>query len=143
MGFELPGSVRSVVRKGYQLELLGGLEVGTPFIRMLLMSRLLDLRELGFASAIAASYNVLELVTDIAIHRFVAAIPRAQFEEALGSAHALFFVRGVILSAIALVASPFIASAFTLQTDWTSFAWLALVTFLRPLRKSRAEGRRA
>jgi O-antigen/teichoic acid export membrane protein len=128
------GSVRSLLKKGYELGLVSTLEVGTPFVRMLLLTHLLDLRELGFASALTASISAIELVTDIAINRFVAAMPRAEFAEALASAHALFFLRGVILSAIALAISPLIADAFSLRSEWASFAWLALVIFIRPLQ---------
>ena len=55
---------RRVFKRGYVLGLLGAVEYGVPFIRMLIMTRLLDLRQLGIASAIAATYGAVELVTE-------------------------------------------------------------------------------
>jgi hypothetical protein len=43
----------------------------TPFVRMLILSRLLGLDELGFSSALAAIDAAFEQVAEIVISRFV------------------------------------------------------------------------
>ena len=123
--------MRRFLKNGYALVLLSGVEYGVPFIRMILMTRLLDLRELGIGSALAATYGAVEMVTDIAIYRYVYSAPREEFEEALASAHAVAIVRGAILATLLLCAAPFVAGALSLESDWSSFAWLAFVTLIR------------
>ena len=123
--------VRRVLKKGYVLVLLSAVEYGAPFIRMVIMTRFLDLRELGIGSVLAATYGTIEMVTDIAIYRYVYSAPREEFEEALATAHAVAIVRGAIVATLMLCAAPFIAAAMSLQSDWASFAWLAPVTLFR------------
>ena len=52
-----------VLARGYPLVLLSFLDAGVPFVRMLAMSRLLPLRELGFASGLTATDGMYEQVT--------------------------------------------------------------------------------
>jgi hypothetical protein len=54
-----------------------------PLARTLILARILSSFEFGFASALAASYATFELITDIAIHRFVLASPRSEYQETL------------------------------------------------------------
>lgn len=115
----------------YPLVLLSAVEMGMPFVRMVALTRLLDLKEVGFASVLIATITFLDLATDIAIHRFVYSVPKEQFETALASAHALFVLRGLALAALTLCAAPLIAWALSLGADWGSFAALAPVIVLR------------
>lgn len=117
--------------RGSPLLFISGLEVGFPFIRMLALSHFLDLRELGFASLLAATYATFEQVTDIAVYRFVISAPREVFAEALASAHALAVLRGLVVATLALVAAPFLARGFSVGSDWPSFAALGLLIMLR------------
>ena len=64
-------SIRAAISRSTPLLYVGILDFGTPFIRMLILTRLLTLNELGLASALAATYATFEQVTDIAIYRFV------------------------------------------------------------------------
>jgi O-antigen/teichoic acid export membrane protein len=100
---------------------------------MLVLSRVLDLREVGFASALAAVYASFELVTDINMPRFVLTAPREDYQEALASAHALSALRGAVVASIAFLASPLIASFFSLGSQWLSFASVALIIIVRSL----------
>jgi O-antigen/teichoic acid export membrane protein len=110
---------------------IAALEIGLPFVRMMIMSRALDLRELGFASALAASCGMFEQVTDIAMYRYVYSLQRNEYVEALASAHALSVVRGFIVAFLAFATSPLIAAAFSLQTEWSDFAFLSLIILIR------------
>jgi PST family polysaccharide transporter len=98
---------------------------------MLVLSRFLDLRELGFASALAAVYASFELITDINMPRFVLAAPREDYQEALGAAHALSVLRGAMVGAVAVAAAPLIANLFSLGSQWLSFAAVAAIVVVR------------
>lgn len=115
------------------LLLVTGMDIGVPFLRMLALSHFLDLRELGFASLLAATCATYEQVTDISIYRFVLAAPRAVFAEALGAAHALSLARGILVGSFALAVSWPVAAAFSLAADWQSFATLGIIVFARSL----------
>ena len=119
--------------KGYTLVLVSLTEFGTPFIRMMVLSHGLTLRELGFASALAATYSAFELMTDFAIYRFVFSAPRERYEEALASAHALSLLRGTVVGAIAVATAPLIAAGLSLRADWRDFALLGPVIFIHSL----------
>ena len=122
-----------VFAKGYALFLLSLSEGGVPFVRMLAMSRFLPLRELGFASALAATYATFEQVTDFAIYRFVFSTPREDYDDALASAHGLSFLRGLTVGLLAVAASPLIAGALSLRSDWRDFALTGGIIVIRSL----------
>jgi O-antigen/teichoic acid export membrane protein len=108
-------------------------ETGVPFVRMMMLSHFLDLRELGFASLLTAVYTSFELITDINISRFVISAPRENYEEALAAAHALSALRGFAVALAVVALSPFIAAAFSLGSQWPSFAALGLIVAARGL----------
>jgi O-antigen/teichoic acid export membrane protein len=95
------------------------------------LARILSSFEFGFASALSASYSTFELVTDIAIHRFVLASARTEYEQALAAAHGLSIVRGAAAGLLACAAAPGFAYMMSVPADWTSFAWLGLAVFIR------------
>jgi O-antigen/teichoic acid export membrane protein len=115
----------------YPLMMISAIESGTPFLRMVVLTHFLPLKEVGFVSVLTAFVAFLELSTDLAIYRFVYSIPKERFEEALASAHALAIVRGFVVCLLALCAAPFVASALSLGEYWTSFALLAPTILLR------------
>ena len=119
--------------KGYPLVLVNAADYGTPFLRMLLLSHGLSLRELGFASILAATYSAFEVMTDFAIYRFVFSQPREHYEEALASAHALSILRGEGGRSLAVAASPLIAAGLSLSSDWPSFALLGPIIMIRSM----------
>ncbi len=121
---------------GYPLILLSVVEIGPPFVRMIILTRLLDLPQLGFASALTSIYSMFEMVTDIAIFRYVYSVPRAEFDEALAGAQAVSIIRGAVVSGLLLCASPFVARLLSLQSEWTAFALLAPVVFIRSFESS-------
>ena len=118
------------VKRGRPLALLSLVEYGTPFLRMIALSRLLPLRELGFTSALSATFATFNLLSDFGAHRFVLSAPREDFEEALASIHALTFLRGMVIGACGVALAPLIAATFSLSADWASFALMAVVYFI-------------
>src|SRR5574337_30710 len=123
----------SLIARGYALVIVSVIENGVPFFRMLLLSRGLTLKELGFSSVLAATYGAFEQVTDFAVYRFVFSTPRERYEEAMASAHALSVLRGAVVGGIAAAAAPLIARALSLPDYWPDFAALGLIVFIRSL----------
>ncbi|MGO9428260.1 oligosaccharide flippase family protein [Rhodoblastus sp.] len=119
------------LRRGQALFLISALEYVLPFFRMLLLSRFLDLRELGFCSALLASYGLLEQVTDMALYRFVMSTKREEYGEALACAHSLSVLRGIVVGALAVLAAPVFARSFSLTDYWTDFALLGALSFIK------------
>ncbi len=119
------------LKRTYPLIILSAIEFGLPFVRMVTLTHILPLREVGFISVLTAFVAFLEVSTDLGIYRFVYAAPKAQFEEALASAHALSAVRGVALCLFAFCAAPIVAASVSLGDYWTSFAALAPAFLLR------------
>ena len=117
--------------RGSSLFLISVLEVGTPFLRMVILARFLDLRELGFASALAATYATLEMTSDIAIHRFVFGAAPDEFNETIASAQALLVLRGLSVGLLAVVLAPFIAGLLSLGAHWKIFAALGGIVLMR------------
>ena len=123
----------ALLAKGYLLVLVNVVDYGTPFIRMIMLSHRLSLRELGIASALVATYSTFELMTDFNLYRFVFSTPRQRYEEALASAHALSIARGATVGSVAVAASPLVAALLRLQADWIDFALLGAVIFIRSM----------
>jgi O-antigen/teichoic acid export membrane protein len=115
------------------LLVLSLMEMGFPLARMFALTHFLPLQEVGLATVLIAFVTVLELSTDISIHRFIFSAPRERFDEAMAVSHALAVGRGAILSALAFCAVPLIVTALSLSDYWGSFAILAPTMFLRSL----------
>lgn len=113
------------------LAILSGTEMLVAFARMLVLTHVLGPYELGFASAISATYAAIEQITDTAIFRFVMSSARGRYREALDTAHTISFARGVVMAAALLALSGPFATAMATPADWTSFAWLAPIALLR------------
>lgn len=119
------------MRRGQSLLLISALEYVTPFLRIVLLSRFLDLRELGFGSALLASYGLLEQITDMALYRFVMTTKREEYAEALACAHALSILRGVSVCLVAVLTAPWIAEAFSLRAYWGDFALMGGLVLIK------------
>jgi O-antigen/teichoic acid export membrane protein len=113
--------------------IVGGIEIGMPFVRIFALTRLLSLREIGFVSLLTAFLTFLELSTDISVFRFVYSAPKERFEEALASAHALAIARGLVVCVVALGAAPFVAASMSLVDYWMSFAAMAPIILIHSL----------
>ncbi|MGU3539290.1 lipopolysaccharide biosynthesis protein [Methylobacterium sp. A54F] len=107
------------------------LEMSVSFVRMFVLTRLLGGYEFGFASALSASYAVLEQMTDLAVYRFVLSTKQDLYEEALAIAHAVSILRGLVVAAAFGLLSEPIACALTSCANWPSFAALALLPLIR------------
>ena len=123
--------LRFLLIKGVSLISLNLAQVLMPFVRTVILTRILSSFEFGFASALAASYSTFELITDISIHRFVFASPRGDYQDALAGAHGLSIVRGAAAATLAVAAAPALAYILSLSANWMSFAWLGLAIFIR------------
>lgn len=121
----------SYVARGLSLLSFTAAQLLYALVRTLILARILSSFEFGFASALAASYATFELVTDIAIHRFVLATPRSEYQAALAGAHGLSILRGAAAGLLASAAAPMFAHLMSLSANWTSFAWLGLAIFIR------------
>ena len=107
------------------------LENGAPFIRMLLLSHALSLTELGFVSALAATLNAFEQMTDFALYRYVFSAAREEFQNALAAAHGLAILRGLAVAGALALASPLLAWIFGLEDHVLDFLLLAPLVVLR------------
>ena len=121
----------SYLRRGRALFLISALEYCVPFLRMLLLSRFLDLRELGFGSALLASYGLFEQVTDMALYRFVMTTKREEFDDALACAHGLSLIRGAAVCVLGFITAPLIAANFSLSDYWLDFALMGVFVMIR------------
>jgi O-antigen/teichoic acid export membrane protein len=119
--------------RGLSLISFSAAQLFYPLARTLILARILSGFEFGFASALSASYATFELITDIAIHRFVLASPRSEYQEALAGAHGLSITRGAAAGMLAFAAAPGLAYMMSLSADWMIFAWLGLAIFIRSL----------
>lgn len=120
-----------VLNRSLTLMSFSAVRVLYPFVRTLILARILSGFEFGFASALSASYSTFELITDIAVHRFVLATPRGEYQHALSGAHGLSVVRGAAAGILAAAAAPGLAYLMSVPAGWTSFAWLGLAIFIR------------
>jgi len=123
--------LQALFAQGSALMLVYAYDVSVAFVRMLVLSRFLDLRELGFTSLLAATYATLEQLTDFSLYRSVLSAPRENYEEALASAHGLSVLRGLVVGGIGVAAAPLLAAAFSLGPEWPSFAAVGLIAFVR------------
>lgn len=110
---------------------VSALEMAISFLRMFLLTRLLGGYEFGFASALSASYAVIEQLTDLAIYRFVLSTKPELYGQALSVAHALAILRGLVVAAVLAVLSKPMACTLTGCADWLSFCSLALIPLIR------------
>jgi O-antigen/teichoic acid export membrane protein len=117
--------------RGQALFAISALEYITPLARIMLLSRFVDLRELGFCSALLAVYGLFEQITDMAFYRFAMSTPREDFDEALASAHALSLLRGIVVGGLAVLLGPLIAGVFSLSDDRGSFMFLGCLILVR------------
>ena len=121
----------NVLRRGQALIVISALEYVIPFFRVLLLSRFLDLREIGFCSALLATSGLLEQMTELGLYRFVMTTPREERMEALACVQAMSLLRGLMVGAIAVLIGPIVAGIFSLGADWRSFSFLGAVIFAK------------
>jgi O-antigen/teichoic acid export membrane protein len=125
--------LRAKLAQGLYLLSIGFFDLGTPLVRMICLSHLLSLEELGFISAISAVAATLEQVTNMDTYRCVFSTSREDFDEALAGAHAVGLLRGCTLAAIMLLGAPMVAHLFGRSQDWTAFAFIGVISFARSL----------
>lgn len=123
----------NALSKGGALLALTAVEMLAPFVRMIILTHVLGGFELGFSAALSAAYATVEQVTDTGLFRFVLATPREQYRQALAVAHGTSFIRGLVVGALFLALAYPVACTMVACDQWPSFAWLALLTFIKSL----------
>jgi O-antigen/teichoic acid export membrane protein len=99
--------------------------------RTIVLSRLLSPTEFGIGAALTVVLGFGELITDIAIDRFLMASARHNDREVLASAHWLIVTRGCVLASCLFLAAPWIAQYFGVPEQVWSFRIVSAVSFLR------------
>jgi O-antigen/teichoic acid export membrane protein len=89
------------------------------FLRNIILSRCLVAEEFGTAVAISVVLSLGELISDVALDRFVM-INNSQ--AALATAHTLTALRALIVGTVSIIAAPALASLFGVPGAWLSFA---------------------
>ncbi|SFV16188.1 Membrane protein involved in the export of O-antigen and teichoic acid [Methylobacterium sp. 174MFSha1.1] len=107
------------------LAFLGLIEIIVPFMRMIILTRLLGPYEFGYAAALTATYGAIEQITDTSLYRFVLSTPRDRYQEALATAHGIAIVRGAVAATLFVVLSYPISCTLVNCSDWYDFGFLA------------------
>ncbi|MFG5117327.1 oligosaccharide flippase family protein [Methylorubrum sp. POS3] len=115
------------------LAFLGATEIGVPFVRMIILTRVLGPYEFGFAAALSATYGAVEQITDTSLYRFVLATSRDRYHEALATAHGIALMRGLLVAALFLALSYPVGCGMVSCGDWSAFAWLAPLPLIKSL----------
>ncbi|KQO62502.1 hypothetical protein ASG63_23365 [Methylobacterium sp. Leaf94] len=123
----------AAISKAGALAVLGATEIGVPFVRMIILTRILGPYEFGFAAALTASYGAVEQITDTSLYRFVLASPRERYEEALATAHGIALVRGILVALLILTLSYPVGCGMVSCGEWSGFAWLAPLPLIKSL----------
>ena len=98
---------------------------GSRFARNIILSRLLVPDEFGTALAIGVVLALGNLVTDVALDRFVMINDSAR---ALSTAHALSIMRAVLVAAVLIAVAPALAALFGVANASHSFAIAACLS---------------
>jgi O-antigen/teichoic acid export membrane protein len=106
-------------------------EALTRFSRTVVLSRLLSPTEFGISAALTVTLGFGEMITDIAIDRFLITSSRDSDHDVLASVHKLAVIRGTLLAVFLFVAAPWIAQFVGAQDEVWSFRIVSLVCFLR------------
>jgi O-antigen/teichoic acid export membrane protein len=123
----------AAISKAGALAVLGATEIGVPFVRMIVLTRILGAYEFGFAAALTATYGAVEQITDTSLYRFVLATSRDRYEEALATAHGIALVRGVLVAMLILALSYPFGCGMVSCEEWSGFAWLAPLPLIKSL----------
>src|SRR5690349_1362707 len=108
-------------------------EIGSRFLRTVLLSRLLAPDEFGAAVAITVTLGISTLITDVAIDKFSMVEADFDSQETLGAAHTLSVIRGVAVALMLALSARFAATLFGAPQFSNSFALAALVPFIGSL----------
>lgn len=114
------------IGRGSILSLSTIIAFGTTFSRTAILSRLLLPEEFGTSVAIATTYYIASLATDLALDQFIITHADKNSAQALATVHTLSIARGFLLFAILIVAARYMANLFDVPQFADSFAVVAL-----------------
>ncbi len=127
------GAGASLLRGSVVVGLGLGIELGSLFVRTIILARLLGSREFGIASAINTLGAVIEMISFVGLDRYLVYARDGGSQAALDAAHTLSLARGCIgFSLTVLLAWPVAALIHEGQLG-PEFAVLALAPLLRGL----------
>lgn len=107
-------------------------EVLLPFVRNVVLARLLVPHEFGLAVTLSVVWGILEQVTDIGIH-FSAIRPPGTVTPGryYATLHSLAMLRGGVLLLVLTAISPLCAMAFNAPEATWAYAFLGVAAFIR------------
>jgi len=106
-------------------------ELGSQFVRTVLLARLLGASEFGLVAAITTLTAIVEMVSFIGIDRYIVYSSRGGQRQALGVGHTLCWLRG-ILSALAVAALAVPTATVIGTPEYAgSIAFVAIAPLLR------------
>ena len=117
------------ITRGSIVSIAALIEFTSRFARSAILTRLLVPSEFGTTVAITVVVGTANLITDVAIEKFV--IVRSDEDRALAAAHLFTILRGGLLALALIVSAPSAAAFFGVPQYSTSFALMALVPFIR------------
>ena len=103
-------------------------QLGSRFLRTIILSRLLSVEEFGTALAITVVLSFAEVATDVAFDRFVMVFPD---KAALAAAHVLSIARGALITICLALTAREISALFGIGKFSDSFLALAPIPFVR------------
>lgn len=101
------------------------------FLRNLILARLLSVDDFGVASTFVIVMSFIEAFSTIGIDKYLLVTKKKPDRLALGSAHFLFLVRGVVVSALLYFISGWLAGVFGVQDLVWAYQVLALIPLLK------------
>jgi O-antigen/teichoic acid export membrane protein len=104
------------------------------FARTIILSRLLSPAHLGAAIALMTILTSCEMVTDIALDRFVIVSDRALRRQTLAATQQVAITRAVILAVAVAALAPLLASTFGDPDLTPAIRWLGLVSLISGFR---------
>src|SRR3954468_7336032 len=93
---------RGLLGSGAVVGLGLAVEVVSQFARTLILARLLGASEFGLVASVNTLYAVVDMVSFSGIARYIIFSPQGGDPEALGAAHSLSLLRGVVSAALIL-----------------------------------------
>jgi O-antigen/teichoic acid export membrane protein len=106
-------------------------ELGSQFVRTLILARLLGANEFGLVASINTLYAVVEMVSFIGIDRYLVYAPEGALRHALDVAHTLSWLRACISSALIFALAGPTAALVGASEYANGFAVVAIVPLLR------------
>lgn len=107
------------------------MSVATPFARNIIIARLAGPADFGVAVMIATIAAAADLLSDLGWDKYLIRSSDTDHLKLQSVIHYLRVRTGLMVSAIILVAAPFLARGLGVPQSWPAFSLIALVTMIR------------